>query len=431
MQDKLGHLLGGKTSIGKPIPRIDVKGKVTGRTSYANDLSLPNVLFGMTLRAAKAPAKILNIDTSRAEKVVGVAKILTAKDVPGHNSHGVLNPDAEVLSTERTVSYTDAIALVAAESLEAAKEALGLIKVEYEPLPGVFDPYEAMKPEAPRVHPKVDNVIYRLKIRKGCIEEGFAKSAAIVENTYKTQLLDHAFLQTEAALAYVDHRGHVVIHVATQYSHWDRLEIARSLSIKASKVQVIVPAVGGAFGGREDMTLQIHACLLALYTGRPVKMEYGRKESFFAHSKRHPVTMKVKTGADKEGYLMAMEAEVVGDSGAYCSWAPNILRKTAVHLSGPYFIPNIKIDSYAVYTNNPFAGAMRGFGAAQSPIAAEAQLDMLAEELGMHPFTIRWRNAFRKGSITATGQELVTSVGLEETMLQAANSFGWDIEKLK
>jgi CO/xanthine dehydrogenase Mo-binding subunit len=326
-------------------------------------------------------------------------------------------------------SVNDVIAAVAAETLAAAEEALRQIKVELVPLPAVFDPLAAMEPGASQVHPE-GNIAYHLKIRKGSIEEGFARATVIVEDTYRSQMVDHAFLQPEAVLAEFNHEGHLVLQVATQYPHWDRTELSRALNLPEEQIRVITPAVGGAFGGREDMTLQIQAGLLALKTSCPIKIVCSREESFLAHSKRHPMVMQYKTGADREGRLTAVEAKIVGDTGAYASWGPNVLRKAAVHATGPYVVPNVKVDAYAVYTNNPFAGAMRGFGATQPAVAYEAQMDRLAEELGLHPFAIRWVNALTEGSVTATGQVLESSVGLRQTMAEAASGAGWSIDKL-
>ena len=248
----------------------------------------------------------------------------------------------------------------------------------------------------------------------GClVEEGIRKSKFIVENVYKSPMVEHAFLQPEAGLAFLEEDGTVVVVVATQYPHYDREEVAINLGLPEDKVRVINTNVGGAFGAREDITLQIHLALAAMVLKRPVKVIYSREESFIAHSKRHPMIMKYRTGADENGYLQFMEAEIIGDSGAHCSWAINVLRKAGVHATGPYIIPHVKVDSYAVYTNNPFTGAMRGFGATQVPIAHEQQIDALAELLGMNPIEFRMKNIFRRGSMTATGQVLVDSVPLD------------------
>lgn len=418
-----------RIAIGKSVPRAEGLGKVTGEAKFPADYYMPGMLYGKTLRTPLASAKIVRVDTSKAEALKGVVKVVTAKDIPGENGHGVIFPDAPILAEDRVRSINDAIALVVAETEATAEEALSLIEVEFEELPAVFDPREAMESDAPLVWDN-GNVLYHLPIRKGDIEKGFAEADIIIENNYSTQMVDHAFLQPEAALSYIDEMGNLVLRVATQYVHWDRCEIAKALNISINRVRVICATVGGAFGGREDMTLQIHCSLLSWLTKRPVKMVYSREESFVAHSKRHPIYMEYKTGCTKEGKLTALEARIIGDAGAYSSWSPNILRKAAVHATGPYYIPNIKVDAYAVHTNNPFTGAMRGFGAAQPPIAYEAQMDLLAEKLGLHPFTIRWRNAFEEGSETATGQILETSVGIKETLLSAAKAFGWDVKSL-
>lgn len=289
------------------------------------------------------------------------------------------------------------------------------IKVDYEEIPGVFDPIEAMKEDAPKVHGD-SNIIFHYKLRTGDIEEGFKNCAAIAEHTYSTHMQEHAFLQPEAGLSYMEEDGTLVVVVATQYPHYDREEIARTLKLEEEKVKIINTNIGGAFGAREDITMQIHLALAALSLNRPVKVIFDREESFLAHSKRHPMVMKYKTGADRNGYLQAMEVEIVGDSGAYCSWAINVLRKAGVHATGPYHIPNVKVDSYAVYTNNPFTGAMRGFGATQVPNAAEQQMDILAEKLGISPIEIRQKNIFKTGSKTATGQVLLESVPLDRCL---------------
>lgn len=415
--------------IGQNTIKIDALSKVTGKAQYPADLEMCGMLYGKLLQLDVAHARIKNIDTNVAQRIPGVKAVLTGKDVPGLNGQGVLYADMPVLADERVRSINDVVALVAAETMDIAEEAVSKIKVEYEELPAVFDAEEAMQDDAPKVHDK-GNIIYHLKIRKGNVHEAFAKSAVIVEDVYTTQMVDHAFLQPESCLAYLDNRGHLVVHIATQYIHWDRYEISRSLNLPVHKIKVVNTAVGGAFGGREDMTLQIRTALLALKTGRPVKIISERTESFKLHSKRHPFKMYYKTGADAQGRLTALEAKIIGDTGAYASWAPNIMRKAAIHATGPYVIPNVKVDSYAVYTNNPFAGAMRGFGAAQPPIAYESQMDKIAEKLGIHPFTIRWLNAMEAGSQTATGQLLDASVGLKECMLATAAAAGWKLEEL-
>lgn len=418
------------TIIGASPPRVDALAKVMGQAIYPGDIRFQGMIYGHTVRSPYAHARIINIDISAALEVPGVICVITAKDVPGHNGQGVLYQDMPVLAYDEVRSVNDVVALVGATTRAAARTGAARVKVTYAELPALFDPLLAMQPGAPRVHPDRDNIIYHLPIRKGNTEQGFAAADVIVENMYTTQLLDHAFLQPEAAVAHLDERGHLVIYAATQYVHWDRIEVARVIGWNLDRIRIVAPAVGGAFGGREDMTLQTLVALLAVHTRRPAKIVLNREESFLAHSKRHPMIMRYKTGATREGKLTALEAEIIGDSGAYSSWAPNILRKAAVHATGPYTIPNVKIDAYAVYTNNPFTGAMRGFGATQPAFAYESQMDELAKLLGIHPFTFRWLNAFKQGDVTATGQVLESSVGLRETMLKAGQAMGLTEEQL-
>lgn len=400
--------------VGNSIIRVDGKSKVTGEAVYPQDICMEGMLLGMTVRSEK-PHALISVDISEAEKLKGVVKIMTAKDVPGENFHGVLFKDHEVLCERKVRRIGDPIAFIIAETEKAAKEAYRKIKIEYEELEGVFDPEEAMKEDSPKVHGE-SNIIYHYKIRKGNVEEAFKECDVIAEEEYRTQMAEHAFLQPEAGIAYLEEDGTIVVAVATQYPHFDQLEIAEAMGVSTEKVRVINPAVGGAFGGREDITMQIHLAMATKITGKPVKAVYSREESFLAHSKRHPIIMRCKTGADKNGKLLAMKAEIIGDTGAYASWAINVLRKSGVHITGPYEIPNVKVDSYAVYTNNPFAGAMRGFGATQVPIAHEQQMDILANKLKMDPISIRMKNMFKLGSETATGQILEESVPLDKCL---------------
>ncbi|MTI68527.1 MAG: aldehyde oxidase [Firmicutes bacterium] len=402
--------------VGKNIIRVDGLSKVTGKATYPQDISMDNMLYGKTLRSIK-PHAYINVDISKALNLEGVKAVLTAKDVPGKNHHGVLFKDHEVFCEKKVRRIGDPIAFVVAETEEIAENALDKIKVEYDEIEPIFDPIKAMDKDSPKVHDS-SNIVYHYKLRQGNIDEGFKNCEKIVENEYKTSRTDHAFLQPEAGISYIDKEGRYAVCVATQYPHYDRLEIAEALGVKEEKVRVINAAVGGAFGGREDITLQIHLALAAMKLKRPIKAVYSRKESFNAHCKRHPLIMKYKTGADKQGNLIALKAEIIGDTGAYASWAINVLRKAGVHATGPYEIPNVEVDSIAVYTNNPFSGAMRGFGATQIPIAHEQQMDMLAESLGLDPLTIRMKNIFTKGSKTSTGQILKESVPLDKCLAE-------------
>jgi nicotinate dehydrogenase large molybdopterin subunit len=403
--------------IGSGVNRLDAWGKVLGETQFPADIDRPNQIYGIVVRSPHPHAKIRNIYTSEAENLAGVIAVLTAKDVP-HNSHGVLFRDQPVLVNEHVRMTGDPIVVVGAETLEIAREAAQRVIVDYEILIPLLDPVEAMKEDAYVLHPEIhpSNVLYHLPIRRGNMEEGWGQAEVVIEQDYKTQMVDHAFLQPEAVTAYVDERGHLVVQTATQYAHYDRGEIAHVLGLKISQVQVKTTAVGGAFGGREDISIQIIAALLAWRTLRPVKMVNTREESFYSHCKRHPMLMKYKTGARKDGKLTALQATLIGDAGAYASWSVNVLRKAAVHATGPYEIPNVQIDSYAVFTNHPYTGAMRGFGAAQPVLAYENQMELLAKELGLSSLEIRRINLLQSGCITATGQVLSDQVPMAQCL---------------
>lgn len=407
--------------VGKNIIRVDAYSKVTGKALYPQDIYLEDMVYGKVLRSTKPHGKI-KVDITEAEKVKGILKIFTYKDVPKENKYGVVLKDHEVFVSEKVVRIGEPIAFIVGETQKICDEAYDKIIVDYEELDAVFDPIEAMEEDAPKIHGD-SNIILHYKLRHGDIEEGKKKCKYIVENIYKSPMVEHAFLQPEAGLGYLEEDGTVVVAVATQYPHYDREEIAINLGLSEEKVKVINTNIGGAFGAREDISVQIHLALAAIVLKRPVKIIFSREESFLAHSKRHPMVMKYKTGADENGFLQYMEAEIIGDSGAHASWAINVLRKAGVHATGPYVIPNVNVDSYAVYTNNPFTGAMRGFGATQVSIAYEQQIDELAVKLGMDPIEIRMKNIFRKGSMTATGQILTDSVPLDKCIEEVDKEF--------
>lgn len=407
-------------TVGKSIIRVDAYSKVTGKALYPQDIYMDDMLYGKTLRS-ELPHALIDVDTTDAENVEGVVRIFTYKDIP-LNQHGVVFKDHNVFCGKKVRRIGDPIAFIVGETEQACIDGMKKIKVNYTELQGVFDPIEAMKEDSPKVHGD-SNIIFHYKLRTGDIEEAFKNCAAIAENTYSTHMQEHAFLQPEAGLSYVEDDGTVVVVLATQYPHYDREEIAKTLNMEEEKVKILNTNVGGAFGAREDITIQIHLALASSTLNRPIKVIFDREESFLAHSKRHPMVMKYKTGADKDGYLQALEVEIIGDSGAYCSWAINVLRKAGVHAPGPYYIPNVKVDSYAVYTNNPFTGAMRGFGATQVPNASEQQMDILAEKLGISPIEIRQKNIFKQGSLTATGQILLESVPLDRCLEKLAEQY--------
>lgn len=398
-------------TVGTRYRRKDGIDKLTGRALYPQDMQIEGMLYGHTVRS-EVPHAYFTCDTGQAEAMPGVIAVLTAKDMTAMNHHGVLFKDHEVFCSKKVRRVGDPIAFVVARTEAQARRAAEVVRVDYDPLPALLDPVEAMKPGAVEIHEGQSNVIYHYKCRRGDVDKAFEEAHVVVENTYTSPFVDHVFLQLESGLSYMED-GRLVVVASSQYPHFDRLEVAEALGLEQDQVIIRNPAVGGAFGGREDITMQIHLGLATLLTGKPVKVTYSREESFYAHSKRHPMVMRMKTGASKDGKLLAIEAHIVGDTGAYASWAVNVLRKAGVHVPGPYEVENVKVDSIAVYTNNPYCGAMRGFGATQVPIAYEQQMDMVARALGMDPFEIRYRNILKQGSMTPNGQVLVESVPLK------------------
>jgi len=402
-------------AVGRPVPRPDARAKVTGQATYAADLYFEGMLHAKVLRSKVPHARLLRVDTSKARALPGVVAVLTAEDVPGAKNHGLVRPDWPVLAYDKVRYVGDAIALVAAEAEEIAEQALELIQVEYEPLPVVTSPQQALVPNAPLVHDS-GNLLKHIQVRKGDAEKGFAEADVIVEREYRTPSLDHVFLEPEAGVATMDEGGKIIVYVGSQIPFDDRRQIAASLAVPEEKVRVKATQVGGAFGGKEDISVQIHVALLAQATGRPVKLVFTRQESLIVHPKRHATTIRLKTGVTRDGQLTAVQAEIYGDAGAYASLSEHVMTRTATHAAGPYDVPNVEIDCYAAYTNNVPAGAFRGFGVPQAAFAMESQMDILAEQLGLSPFDIRRKNALRVGATTATGQVLRESVGLLETI---------------
>lgn len=403
--------------VGETRRRRDALEKVLGRTLFSADFKMPGMLEGKVLRSQVPHAFINKLDMKQALTLPGVHAVFTAQDIPGGNSHGILVKDEPVLVKDRIRKIGDPLAFVVAESGEIAEQALALIKVELEILPAVFDPELAMKPDAVEIYPG-GNILERRTIRKGDVKEAFSRADILVENTYSTHMTEHAYIEPEAGLAFPDGDS-VVIRVSTQNPHFDRKEVARNLALPLNQVRVIQAATGGGFGGKLDVSVQVLVALAALKTRRPVRLVYSRKESVISSTKRHPMTIHYRTAADKMGKLLGMEATIIGDTGAYASYGPGTLTRSAVHVTGPYAVPNVQIDAYTVYTNNPTAGAMRGFGVPQVAFAHEQQMDLVAERAGISPFTIRMLNFLKTGSETATGQVLTSGVGIRETLKQA------------
>jgi CO/xanthine dehydrogenase Mo-binding subunit len=435
--------------IGESVVRVDARAKVTGEAKYPGDLAMENMLHAKILFAGRPHARVLAIDTSEAEALPGVVAIFTAKDVPV-NEYGLQSPDQPVLCGPGSskpggdvVRFVgDQVALVVAETERTAACARDLIRVEYEDLPVLTDPFEALKPDAPRlhqnrhpsdIHPDLcteGNLISHHQIRKGDMEAGWAAAEVVIEGDYVTSPQEHAYLQPEAGLAYIDEEGRVTVAVAGQWTWEDQHQIAHALGIPAEEVRVVYPAIGGAFGGREDMSVQI-VLALAVWRlqqagiRRPVKIVWSREESVAGHCKRHAVWLHCKLGATREGKLVAAEVRVVGDGGAYCYTTNKVLGNATVTCTGPYEIPNIKVDVDGVYTNNPPGGAFRGFGAPQAIFAAEGQMNKLAEALDMDPVELRLKNLLRPGSLSAMGTPLPGGVSLVEVTERCARAAGW------
>lgn len=398
-------------AIGQPLPRPDAVAKVTGAAKYTDDYVFPNMLHAATLRAGVPHARIVRIDTQRARALPGVVAVLTHADVPGHKTHGLVYDDWPVLCGDKVRYVGDAVAIVAAETRAIAEHAIGLIEVVYEPLPVVDDPVAALAPDAPRVH-EGGNLLKHIRVAKGDLERGFAEAEVIVEREYQTACTEHAFLEPECAIGRMTDDGRVEVYVGSQIPYADRRQVAAALGVPEERVRIIGTYIGGGFGGKEDIAGQIHVALLAQVTGRPVKMLYRRSESLIFHPKRHAVKFKVKVGARRDGRFTAMRIELWGDTGAYASLGDKVMTRAATHASGPYEVPNVEIDCYAVYTNNVPAGAFRGFGVTQSAFAIESAIDELAHRLQLDPLDIRRRNALRIGSVTNTGAVIRESAGL-------------------
>ena len=410
--------------VGKSIPRKDGRGKVTGETKFFSDMALPHMLYAKVARSKYPHAKIGKIDIEKAKAVPGVVAVLTHKDVPALNGFGILLPDQPVLCFDKVRYLGDAIAVVAAESLEAAERAVEAVEVEYEPLPIVSDPLEAMKPDAPKIHEK-GNILRHATVGVGDVDTAFREAAVIVENTYRTGRQMHMYLETESGIAMLDAQGRLVLYSGGQSPYRDQMQISRALGIKPEEIRVISTPVGGAFGGKEENTVQIHLAMLALKTKRPVKMVWTREESGVTGMKRHPMVVTMKTAADQHGRITANQVRIVADTGAYASLGPTVLDVAVENSCGPYRIPNIAIDAYSVYTNNGVAGAFRGFGAPQVNFAIESNIDIIAEKLGFDRLEARKANVLHEGDIGPFGYKILGSVGIYETLQRAEKTNLW------
>ena len=406
---------GGSAVVGSLLARPDARGKVTGAARFTDDLTFDGMLFAAVRRAGVPHAFLRRLGVEIARSLPGVVTILTAAELPGAKNHGLVIPDWPVLVGvgERVRYVGDALVIVAAETQETAEQAAALIEPEFDLQPVVSDPVQARQPGTPQLHPD-GNLLKHIKVRKGNVEQGFGEAEVILEHTFHTAFTDHMFLETECSIAVPTSDGRMEIYVGSQIPYSDRAQVAAALGWPEERVRIIGQLVGGGFGGKEDIAGQIHAALLANATLRPVKLSFDRHESLLVHPKRHATQIRVKIGAKRDGRLTAIETEMYGDTGAYASLGEKVLTRATTHSAGPYEVAHVKADCYAMYTNNPPAGAFRGFGVTQSAFAVESMMDMLAEKLGLDPIAFRRLNALRVGSVTNTGQVLHESVGLVE-----------------
>jgi CO/xanthine dehydrogenase Mo-binding subunit len=411
--------------IGQSVPRVDAVDKVTGRTPYPGDLTRPGMLHMKVLFARRPHARIKRIDTREAEAHPGVVAVLTADDVPA-NEYGLMQADQPVLCGDVVRFVGDKVAVIVADTPRAAAEGRERVKVEYEDLPVVTDPRRALDEDAPLVHGENEsNLLVSYRIRKGDIAAGFQAADVVIEAEYETPFQEHAFLQPEAGLAFVDDAGRVVVETAGQWSHDDRHQIAHALQLPEEQVRVVYRYAGGAFGGREDISVQAVLALAAWKLRRPVKIIWSREESIIGHHKRHPFIIRARWGASRSGKLTAVQVDLLADAGAYASSSSAVLANATVTASGPYECDNIHVDSRAVYTNNVPSGAFRGFGSMQAEFAAEMQMHKLAETLDMDPVEFRLCNIYREDSIQPTNAPLPQPVSAARVLETAASAAGW------
>jgi CO/xanthine dehydrogenase Mo-binding subunit len=401
--------------VGIEKPRVDALEKALGTAKYGDDLPIKEPIWLKAVRSPRPHAKIVRIETEQALRIPGVVRIFTANDIPGKNLTGTITKDQPILASDRVRYIGDPVLLIAANKEEALEEAAKKVVVVYEDLPCITRPEEALLPYAPLIHDK-GNMLIQFHVIKGDVRKGFKEAEITVEETYTTTWIDHAYLEPDAGISYLDEEGRITVICPTQNVHYDQKEVAAVLGLPLDRVRIIQCATGGGFGGRLDVTVQCLLALAVFHLKRPVKLVYSREEVFQVTSKRHPLRIQYKSGAKKDGTLTAVEVDILGDTGAYASYGATVAIRSAVHATGPYRVPHVSVRSRMSYTNNSWSGAMRGFGIPQMAFAHESQMDLLAHALKMDPIEIRLKNCLRVGSETATGQTLVASVGIGETL---------------
>ena len=411
-------------TVGQSIPKIGAKERLRGEPIFSGDLDFEDALVLKVLRSTRAHARIVDINYERALKIKGVVRVFTERDIPGKNLIGIINKDQPLLAADKVRSVGEPVALVAAENESAAQSALDHIEVTYGDLPAVFTPEEALKPDAPKIHAK-GNLLFTRKVKKGDVDDAFQRCAVSVEKTYHTARIEHSYLEPDAGAGYPDEDGTLVIYASTQNPHYDHKEVTGLLKLEDDQVRIVQAATGGGFGSKLDLNVQGFIGLAMLHLKRPVKMVYTREESFLATAKRHPIEMTLKTAVDGHGKIIALQARITADTGAYGSYGIAVASRVAMHATGPYEVENVDIESRCVYTNTPFCGAMRGFGTPQIAVAHESQMDLLAQKLDMDPLEFRLMNVFKCGSETATRQTLTASVGIGDTLEALKPHYKW------
>ncbi len=410
-------------AVGRRAPRPDARLHGLGRTQYIDDLVLPGMLHARVKRAGIASARILRVDTAEAEVMPGVAAVVVGREIPV-NSFGPSLQDQPVLADDRVFHAGDGVAAVAAVSAQVAAEALERIHVEYEPLPAVLDPLDALRDDAPLVHPPLSNVYAVRLLRKGDVARALAQADHVFAGEYQTQMVEHAAIEPHAAIADWDPTGRVTVWTTLGRITLARADLARTLALPMHRVRVIGTVVGGNFGGKNEISHEPALALLSRKTGRPVKGVFTRAEEFTASTTRHPFIIRYESGVTRDGRILARRVQLILDGGAYCSWSETTLGKAAILCAGPYEVDNVEVEARAVYTNKTMTGAMRGFGAPQVCFAYESQMDEIAAALRIDPLDLRLRNALKEGSVSPTGQVL-QAVAVRESLIRAADRFGW------
>ena len=418
--------------IGKSALKIDAADKVMGRALYAGDLTAPGMLYGAAARSPYAHARLKSLEMTAALAMPGVAAALRAADIPGENRVGMTGvKDTPVLAEDKVYFHGQAVAVVAAGTREQAAAAARALEATavYEPLPVLASPSQAMDPGAVSLHGKPGNISCQKLAARGDADAALAAADIVISRTYETQMVEHGYIEPEAALAEPAAGGGIKVWSATKSAHMDQEEICRVTGLEKDQVRVAAPHIGGSFGGKSDLAINCMAALLCLATGRPVKMVYTREESMRVSTKRHPMLLRYTHGATKEGRLVAVKAEIIADSGAFAGYSAPVLTRTVLHGAGPYRVPNLWIEAKAIYTNNPTTGAMRGFGVPQAALAHERQMDLLAAATGLDPFEIRLRNALRPGDILPSGQAAPAGSAYVEALEEARRGLARELRE--